>query len=102
MKKSEVNLVFLETFIDEKGSPHERKTYQLVPCDERKQFGARYYNEQERNMRESIKLSIASYYVRSELQQVEYNNVLYDIKNIMSDNSSSDRYVILDCQEVKK
>lgn len=101
MTMSEVQLVFLDTVIDEKGSPSIRKSFTLVPCEERKQFSSHYYNSQERSMRGGLKLSIAKYYVRDELQQVEYKGKLYDVKNIMSDSLASDRYVVLDCQQVE-
>lgn len=102
MKKAECELVFLTTTIDDKGSPHTEEHKKLVICDERKQFSARYYNEQERSMRGGLKLSVASYYVTDDLKRVVYKGKTYDVKNIMSDNIGGERYTVLDCQEVKK
>lgn len=102
MKKSECILVFFETVVDEKGSPHTQESYKKVPCDDRGVFNHRYYNEQERSMRESVNLVVPSYYVNEQLARVKYNGKEYDVKSILDDRKSCERYVILDCQEVKR
>lgn len=106
--KSEVELVYVGQGALENGSPTILEITNTVRCDEMETFSNNYYNEQQRNMRESRNLVVPTYLtedivssnVRYELMYCNYDGRKYRVRNILKLRGTRQR-MVLDIQEVR-
>lgn len=102
MKKTQCKLLIHKTVIGEDRLPVIENIEKLVPCENKGTFSVKYYNDQSRSMRTSVNIGIPRAFLTfGEIWRVEYNGVLYDVKNDLADKQRGSRYIILDCDEVK-
>lgn len=90
------------------GSPTILEIKQTARCDEMENFSSNYYNEQQRNMRESRNLIVPTWLttdrtdkgINYELMYVNYLGKRYKVRNILKMRNTRQR-MILDIQEVR-
>lgn len=90
------------------GSPTILEIKETVRCDEMENFSSNYYNEQQRNMRESRNLIVPTWLttdrtdkgINYELMYVNYLGKRYKVRNILKMRNTRQR-MILDIQEVR-
>ena len=90
------------------GSPTILEIKQTVRCDEMENFSSNYYNEQQRNMRESRNLIVPTWLttdrtdkgINYELMYANYLGKRYKVRNILKMRNTRQR-MILDIQEVR-
>lgn len=90
------------------GSPTILEIKETVRCDEMENFSNNYYNEQQRNMRESRNLIVPTWLttdrtdkgINYELMYVNYLGKRYKVRNILKLRNTRQR-MILDIQEVR-
>lgn len=106
--KSAVELIYEGQGVLDNGSPTILQISEVVRCDEMETFSNSYYNEQQRNMRQSRNLVVPTYLawdrtqnnVTYELMYCNYDGKRYKVRNILKDRSTRQR-MILDIQEVR-
>lgn len=100
MKKSEVILIYVTSFFNNKGYAEDKEVTKRVVCDVLKTWSVDYYDKQNRNMSKSLNLRIQRRYTEdSTLMYVIYNDKRYSIQNVLVDKDKGDRFCILDCDE---
>ena len=90
------------------GSPTILEIKETARCDEMENFSNNYYNEQQRNMRESRNLIVPTWLtidrtdkgINYELMYVNYLGKRYKVRNILKMRNTRQR-MILDIQEVR-
>ena len=106
--KSEVELIYVGQGVAGNGSPVLLQESKTVRCDEMETFSTNYYNDQQRNMRESRNLVVPTYETedlivsdkRYELMYCIYEGRKYKVRNILKMKKTRQR-MILDIQEVR-
>ena len=107
--KSEVELVYVGQGVRENGSPTILEISKDVRCDEMENFSNNYYNEQQRNIRESRNLVVPTYLTedifdysnnRYELMYCNYLGRKYRVRNILKMRGTRQK-MVLDIQEVR-
>lgn len=106
--KSQCELIYQGQGVITNGSPVSLEVREIVRCDEMEIFSANYYNDQQRNMRQSRNLVVPTYQTFDkvvdgktyELMYVIYDGRKYKVRNILKYRGTRQR-MILDIQEVR-
>ena len=106
--KSKVELIYVGQGVAENGSPTILQESKVVKCNEMETFSNNYYNDQQRNMRQSRNLVVPTYLTedleisgkRYELMYAMYDGRKYKVRNILKLRDTR-QSMILDIQEVR-
>lgn len=112
--KSQVDLIYQGLGVEEDGSPINLEICKTVRCDEMQTFSVNYYNSQQRNMRTSRNLVVATHFtediykddIKYELMYCIYDCVKYRVKNVLKYKRSQKvgftrQLMILDIDEIR-
>ena len=105
---SAVKLIYVGQSQADNGSPIALESTKTVKCSEMETFSNNYYNDQQRNMRQSKNLVVPTYLTEDitvegisyELMFCEYQGKRYRVRNILKLRGTR-RQMILDIQEVR-
>ena len=105
---TEVKLIYVGQSQADNGSPIAHESTKTVRCSEMEKFSNNYYNDQQRNMRESKNLVVPTFLteditvegVSYELSFCEYQGNRYRVRNILKLRGTR-RQMVLDIQEVR-
>lgn len=105
---SAVKLIYVGQSQANNGSPIALEQSKTVKCSEMETFSNNYYNDQQRNMRQSKNLVVPTYLTEDitvegisyELMFCEYQGKRYRVRNILKLRGTR-RQMILDIQEVR-
>lgn len=106
--KTEAELIYVGQGVASNGSPVELRQTKTVKVNEMETFSANYYNEQQRNMRQSRNLVVPTYMTLDmeidgkmyELMYVNYHGRNYKVRNILKLRGTRQQ-MILDIQEIR-
>lgn len=106
--KSQCELIYQGQGSLPNGSPVSLEITETARCDEMETFSINYYNDQQRNMRQSRNLVVPTWYTFDkvadgktyELLYVIYDGRKYKVRNILKYRGTRQR-MILDIQEVR-
>lgn len=96
LNKKECTLVFETLSSDSKRNPTRDKETKDIRCDEVDKFSVFYYGDS-RSLSDSINLRVQKHHISKDIKQVEYEGLVYLVKNVLDDKNSRLK-VILDCE----
>lgn len=105
---TEVKLIYVGQSQADNGSPIALESTKTVRCSEMETFSNNYYNDQQRNMRQSKNLVVPTFLTEDitvedvpyELMFCEYQGKRYRVRNILKLRGTR-RQMVLDIQEVR-